>query len=108
MTAERGLAEAQFIAQNRAWLDYWLLQRFPGKTLEELDAIDWPRLMQAVEIERIVSIETKRAQLLAGELKRKHFKSWELRRIAEHDELLERMGYDLDGSEYDDDGDGVE
>ena len=102
MTAERGLAEAQFIAQNREWLDYWLMQRFPGKTLEELDAIDWPRLMRAIEVEQIVGIESKRKQFLDGDLKRKYLKAWELQRFEQHDDLLDRMGYDLDGTMYGD------
>ena len=55
-------------------------------------------------MEHIVAIESKRQQFLDGDLKRKHLKAWELRRFAEHDDLLERMGYDLDGGEYDDEG----
>ncbi|MBK8799600.1 MAG: hypothetical protein IPM07_26325 [Anaerolineales bacterium] len=37
-------------------LDSMLLQRFPGKTLEDLDLVNWPRLMRAMaagEAERI-------------------------------------------------------
>ena len=42
-------------------MDYWLLQRFPGRTLEELDWMDWLRLQRAVEVERIVNIEARRS-----------------------------------------------
>ena len=59
-SAERGLAEALFVAQNEAYIDWWLLQRFPGKTLEELDNVDWLRLQRAMEVDRIVESEQRR------------------------------------------------
>jgi len=37
------------------------LHRFPGRFLEEIDAIDYARHMRAWEAERIESIEERRA-----------------------------------------------
>jgi hypothetical protein len=54
------MAEGLFLADNQAYVDWWLLQKFPGKTLEELDAIDWPRLQRAEEVNRIVESEQRR------------------------------------------------
>ena len=102
-TAERGIAEAQFLASNRAWVDYWLMQRFPGRTLEELDGVDWPRLMQAVDVEHIVAIETRRKQFIDGDIKRKHLSDRELTEFDRHDRLLELHGYDAWGEAYEDD-----
>lgn len=44
-----------------ALLDAWLLGRFPGRTLEELDGMDWGRFSRALEagqIERVLQRET--------------------------------------------------
>ena len=66
-SAERGRAEALFAAGNEAYIDWWLLQRFPGKTLEELDDVDWARLQRAMEVDRIVESERRRrAYIEAG------------------------------------------
>lgn len=54
------MAEALFLAQNEAYIDWWLLQRFPGRTLEELDNVDWLRLQRAMEVDRIVESEQRR------------------------------------------------
>lgn len=53
---------------NREYLDYWLMQTFPGRTLEELDGIDWPRLMRAQDVGRLVSYEQRRKLWLDGKL----------------------------------------
>lgn len=79
------------MADNGAYLDYWLLQRFPGRTLEELDAIDWPRLQRAVELERIVTVEQRRKQWVDGHLKEDSITPDEWRQIRQHDDLLEDM-----------------
>lgn len=43
-----------------AYWDAYLLQRFPGKTLEELDQIDWGRLMRAQHVRHIDQVEEMR------------------------------------------------
>ena len=54
------MGEAMFLSENDAYVDWWLLQKFPGRTLEELDAIDWPRLQRAMEVDRVVESEQRR------------------------------------------------
>lgn len=43
-----------------AVLDAWLLERFPGRTLDELDQMDFARYWRAVEVQRIQAIERLR------------------------------------------------
>lgn len=83
--------------QNREYLDWWLMQRFPGRTLEELDGIDWLRLQRAEEVGRIVAIE----QRLRAWHKRKtadkradEFTTDEWRIIKRHDEWMRELGFD--------------
>ena len=42
-------------------IDAWLLRRFPGRTLEELDQMDWGRLNRALEAGRIERLEELRS-----------------------------------------------
>lgn len=46
-----------------------MLRRFPGRTLEELDGIDYGRLVAAVEADRIDTIETKRRMWINEQIK---------------------------------------
>lgn len=62
------------------------MKRFPGKTLEELDQIDWLRFSRALEAERIAEIEQKRLDKLAGRISELSTEEWAA--IAEHDEWL--------------------
>lgn len=48
------------MAQNEAYIDWWLLQKFPNRTLEELDDVDWIRLQRAMEVDRVVESEQRR------------------------------------------------
>jgi hypothetical protein len=48
--------------------DAWLLKQFPGKTLDELDAMDYGRLLRALEAGQIVSAEAQRKRWLADEV----------------------------------------
>jgi hypothetical protein len=81
------MAEAIFVADNEAYIDWWLLQRFPGRTLEELDAVDWLRLQRAMEVDRIVEAEQRRRAYVesggAGEVDADDWRMWE-----HHDKLL--------------------
>ncbi len=58
-----------FLRDNREYLDWWLLQTFPGRTLEELDDIDWLRFMRAQDVGRLVGNEQRRSLWLDGHLK---------------------------------------
>lgn len=80
--------------QQSEFVDWWLLQKFPGRTLEELDGIDWLRLQRAMEVEEVVRIEERNRQYHAKEIKR--LTPREYARVRWHDELV---------GDDDDDGD---
>ena len=93
ITAERGIAEAVFLCENREYLDWWLMQRFPGRTLEELDGVDWLRLQRAEQVARIVDVEQRHATWL----KRKDHKASDLspadwRMIRRHNRMVGEDG----------------
>ncbi len=76
------------MAHNREYLDWLLLQRFPGRTLEELDNVDWLRLQRAWEVGRIVDAEEKRQLWLGKKLKEEAITADEWAMIAAHDKLV--------------------
>ena len=65
------------------------MQRFPGRTLEELDGMDWLRLRRAMEVGRIVDVEAKHALYLDGKLGADSITSAEWRAIERHNELYD-------------------
>lgn len=75
---------------TEAMLDAHLLRMFPGRTLEELDRMDWPRYLRAVEVTRVMAIEDKARQFVAGELDPSALSPEEWAAIAEHDELMKQ------------------
>jgi hypothetical protein len=81
------MAEAIFVAENEAYIDWWLLEKFPGRTLEELDGVDWLRLQRAMEVDRIVEAEQRRLAYIEsggeGEPDADDLRMWE-----HHDRLL--------------------
>lgn len=52
-----------------ALVDGWLMDLFPGRTLEELDGVDYLRLQRALDAKRIAAAEDKRKLYLDGTLK---------------------------------------
>lgn len=71
--------------------DAWLLSRFPGRTLEELDQIDVLRLLRAVRVQEIDRVEVlRRVAMQHGAQSRLSRSDW--RSIQRHDWLLERYG----------------
>ena len=70
-------------------LDALLLRRFPGRTLEELDGMNWPRLLRAFEAERIENIEERHKQYLSKQRKELSDSDWEA--IQQHNELLDEF-----------------
>ena len=72
-----------------------MLKRFPGRTLEELDRMNWFRLMRALEAERIQGIEERRELQITGKLKAKDLSASDWEAIKEHDELLAEYGDDI-------------
>lgn len=77
-----------FVARNREYLDWWLMQRFPGRTLEELDNLDWLRLQRALEVGRVVDVEEKRRLHLSKRIKEDAVTADEWAMIAAHDRLI--------------------
>lgn len=65
------------------------MQKFPGRTLEELDNLDWLRLQRALEVGRVVDVETKRALLVGGKLKADAISAQDAQAIQVHDELFD-------------------
>lgn len=62
------------------------MQRFPGRTLDELDAMDWGRYLRAMEAQHMGEIEAKRDAQIAGNTKLTP-DEWE--QVMAHDALLE-------------------
>lgn len=69
-------------------MDAWLLQLFPGRTLEELDQMDYARLQRAVEARNIEHAEELRRLTLAR--KRKATPA-EYIQFARHDSLYRQF-----------------
>jgi len=65
--------------------DAWLLKKFPGKTLEELDGIDYGRFMRAIDAEWIEHVEERRVLQMAGKAE---FTEAEAYAIEAHEEIL--------------------
>ena len=64
-----------------------LLRKFPGRTLDELDRMDWMRYQRAMEAQRILDIEGKRAAFTSGDLESLSTDEWAV--VLENDRLLE-------------------
>lgn len=65
-------------------MDAFLLRKFPGRTLEELDAMDWPRFMRAMEADGVMRVEEARDAQIRDKVKPTP-DTW--KRIVEHDRL---------------------
>lgn len=63
------------------------MRQFPGRTLDELDGMDWYRYLRARAAANIERVETLRARHLAGDAASLDADDW--RMIVEHDALLE-------------------
>jgi hypothetical protein len=75
------------------------MQQFPGRTLEELDGIDWLRLQRAVAVGEIIRTEDRYRMYHAKQIER--LTPAEMMRVQEHDRLLDEFYADSDddGSE---------
>jgi len=65
-----------------------MLRRFPGRTLEELDAMDWARYMRAMEAEKVMIAEEQRSAFLGGAIKTMSEDMWNV--VAENEEILRK------------------
>ena len=74
-----------------ALIDAWLLKHFPGKTLEELDKMDWPRFMRAMEASGMCDLELKKEALAKGFLKSNSITRREFEKMKENDDLYSAL-----------------
>lgn len=74
---------------NRVYFDWWLMQKFPGRTLEELDGMDWLRLQRALEVGRIVELEGKNTLVTEGKLPADALTSREWAQIQRHNAIFD-------------------
>lgn len=80
------------MAENREYLDWYLMQKFPGRTLEELDTLDWLRLQRALEVGRIVELEQRHVLVMNGKLKADALNAWEWAQVRRNTALYEDSG----------------
>lgn len=66
------------------------MRLFPGRTLEELDNIDWGRFLAAQQALHIREIEEKRIAQQTGLIKAEQLTQADWDAIARHEELLAR------------------
>jgi len=78
-----------YLRNNREYLDWWLMQKFPGRTLEELDQIDWLRLQRALEVGRIVDIETKNTLVTEGKIPAESLTAREWAQLQRHNAIFD-------------------
>jgi len=69
-------------------MDAMLLKRFPGRTLEELDGIDWGRHQRAFEAQYRMDVEELRSKALEGNASAKDLPASVWDAVREHDALV--------------------
>ena len=75
-----------------AYIDAWMLRTFPGRTLDELDDMDWVRLRRAQAAQQVIDIEEQRKLHRAGKLN--DIDDDTLAAFLEHDALISETGND--------------
>jgi len=65
-----------------------MLRRFPGRTLDELDRMDWPRYLRAIDAENIEAVEERRRLMLAGKIGKDGMTPDDWAAIRQHDEWV--------------------
>ena len=73
-------------------MDAWLLRRFPNRTLDELDRMDWPRYLRALEAEKIEAVEDRRALFLTKKIDADAMTPDDWQAIQKHDEWVGNDG----------------
>ena len=69
-------------------MDAWLLRKFPSRTLDELDEMDWPRYLRAMQAEKIEAIEERRKLFMANKIQPDELTADEWEAIREHDRWI--------------------
>ena len=72
-----------------AVIDALLLKAFPGRTLDELDGMDWGRWQRAQAVQMHMDNEHLRSKLLDGDMESDDLPDGVSALIVEHDALLE-------------------
>lgn len=62
------------------------MRNFPGRTLDELDLMNWPRYLRAIEAQGIEAVEKQRIAQANGDIEKLDPETWEA--ILYHDSLL--------------------
>ena len=65
-----------------------MLRRFPGRTLDELDQMDLPRYLRAIDAENIEAVEERRRLMLAGKIGKDGMTPDDWAAIRQHDEWV--------------------
>jgi len=66
-----------------------LLKRFPGRTLDELDRMDWMRYQRAIEAQHLIDLEAKVTAFHTGSLTASDLSERDWSEIRDNDLLLE-------------------
>lgn len=74
-----------------ALFDSYLLQHFPGRTLEEIEKMDVLRWMRALDARNLESVEEIRKDQIKGKKKAGDIPTKILKQFIEHDELFEEF-----------------
>lgn len=70
-------------------MDAWLLDTFPGRTLEELDGMDWIRFMRAQEARNVMAVESVRLDVIRKRTKPENLLHATLEAIESNEKLME-------------------
>ena len=68
------------------------MERFPGRTLEEIDAMNWPRYLRAMEARNMAGVEDARKAQINGDIKASDMDQLIWQAIKEHDRIYAQLG----------------
>ena len=87
---------------NDALFDSYMLENFPGRTLDELDSMDSLRFFRAMGARNISMVENVREQQMLGTKKGNEIPSATYKKILEHDKIFRDFEeFLLNGKLYD-------
>jgi len=73
---------------NDALFDSYMLENFPGRTLDELDSMDSLRFFRAMGARNISMVENLREQQMTGSKKGNEIPASTYKKILEHDKTF--------------------
>lgn len=74
-----------------ALFDSYMLQNFPGKTLEEIDQIDILRFFRAMDARSVENIETQRRSQIKGKVKASEISKEIIEKFTVHDKMFKEF-----------------